>query len=95
LEVKQVVHFPEFSLEAGSFSRASAIERLRMLRHRVIPENHGQLFAVIVFQIAKGRPENETGHAFEIAEFLQSHRSFEIATHMRRLRARFRSRRHL
>src|SRR2546423_13575193 len=60
-----------------------------MLRHWVVPENHGQLFTVILLQIAQRRPKDEARHAFEVAKFFQCHPSFRIAANMRRLRACF------
>src|SRR2546423_14832483 len=58
-----------------------------MLRHWVVPKNHGQLFTVILLQIAQGRPKDEARRAFEVAKFFQGHRSFGIAAKVRRLRA--------
>ena len=90
LEIENVVHLPEFTLEPGRLRRPSAINGMGVLRHWVLAENDRELLAIILFQIAQRRPKNEAGHAFEVPKFFQGHGSFWIAAHMRRLRARLR-----
>jgi hypothetical protein len=62
--------------------------RVLMLSKRVLAEDNGQTLAVILLEVAQGRPQQKARHALEISEFFQDHRSGGHPANVRRLGAR-------
>ena len=72
--VKQIVHFPEASLQAGRFRRERRLDRVRMHRQRIMPEDHPQPAPVVLLEFTNYISNRGAGWTLEVAEFLQRDR---------------------
>ena len=74
VRIKRVMHFPKVALQTGCFRGVRCRESIAMVRKRMLPENNGNLVAVIGFQIFQNGPQHEARKTFEIAKFFQRNR---------------------
>ena len=60
-----------------------------MLWQGVVPEDHRELLAIVMFEIPQRRPEHKTGQALEVTELFEPDGSTGVSADMWRLGAEF------